>query len=46
MVMTHLMDKLDLLDGGMDDEAKVDIIMSSLPRSYESFCLNFVAKKK
>lgn len=44
--MTHLMDKLELLGGGIDDETKVDIIMNSLPMSYESFYLNAIINKK
>ncbi|MEJ1821096.1 hypothetical protein [Escherichia coli] len=43
--MTHLMDSLDQLGGGIDGEAKVDIILNTLPKSFENFRVNAIMSK-
>ena len=44
--MIYWMDQLALHGGGLDTESNVDILLNSLPKSYESFRLNVVMTKK
>ncbi|XP_057791011.1 uncharacterized protein LOC131008133 [Salvia miltiorrhiza] len=44
-VHKHEREQLDLLGGGIDGETKVDIILNTLPKTYENFRLNAVMSK-
>ncbi|CAA0811082.1 Unknown protein, partial [Striga hermonthica] len=44
--MMEYLNEIDILGGNIDGEAKIDIILHSLPKSYENFRLNAIMIKK
>ncbi|CAA0841620.1 Uncharacterized mitochondrial protein AtMg00300, partial [Striga hermonthica] len=44
--MMEYLNEIDVLGGNINGEAKIDIILHSLPKSYENFCLNAIMNKK
>ncbi|CAA0822318.1 Unknown protein, partial [Striga hermonthica] len=44
--MMEYLNEIDVLGGNIDGEAKIDIILHSLPKSYENFRLNAIMNKK
>ncbi|XP_057785407.1 uncharacterized protein LOC131002933 [Salvia miltiorrhiza] len=44
--MINHFNELDVLGGGIEDSTKVDMVLHTLPKSYENFRLNAVMGKK